>query len=252
LKLARSGARAYDPRVAKAIKVQLTNRGEDQETPWAHDLGPADGPKGSRKVRLVNVPFMHAKPTWGDVIVVHPVEDGLPTWDRDGVGWAQLGTRILEDGGRWAMIVDYKPTHGTTGDVAFDALAHACAELDIVCEGAWGPEDASSGRSYLAVKTGTSDTAVMNHLGRARLPCTLTQIHPAPPKSDAKPRAATAPIAKPAATKPTARAKTPEPKPARAKTAPEPRAKKPTSPPPAAKPASKRPGAKRATKRPKR
>jgi hypothetical protein len=173
----------------KTIKVCLTNQGEDSETPWAHDLGPARG--GGRKVRLVNVPFMHAKPTWGDVIVVKPVEDGLPTWDRDGVSWAQLGKRILEDGGRWAMIVDYRPN--TSGQSAFDAMARACAELDIVCEGAWGPERAQAGRVYLAVKNGTSDTAVMNHLRRAELPCILEQIHPAPPAPKAKVKATAKP-----------------------------------------------------------
>src|SRR5512135_3100314 len=104
-------------RSEKTIKVCLTNRGEDSETPWAHDLGPATGKKGSRRVRLVNVPFLHAKPTWGDVIVVSPVEDGLPTWDRDGAAWKDIGKRIAEDGGRWAMILDYTPHPGDpTGD----------------------------------------------------------------------------------------------------------------------------------------
>src|SRR5687768_3683495 len=93
----------------KMIKVCLTNQGEDVETPWAHDLGPASGPPGARKVRLINVPFMHAKPTWGDAIVVLPVEHGLPTWDRNGTPWATIATRIEQDGGRWAMIIDYAP-----------------------------------------------------------------------------------------------------------------------------------------------
>jgi hypothetical protein len=180
----------------KAIKVCLSNEGDDQETPWAHDLGPTSGPKGSRKVRLVNVPFMHAKPTWGDVIVVSPVEDGFPTWDRGGVPFSKIGTRILEDGGRWAMIVDYQPKRGTGGDAVFDALARACGELDMVCEGAWGPEAGSPGRAYLAVMDGTSDTAVMNHLARAELPCTLTQIHPTPRKKSTKKSATKKPAAK--------------------------------------------------------
>src|SRR3954466_3111963 len=98
----------------KMIKVCLTNRGEDSETPWAEDLGPAPGPDGSRKVKLVNVPFLHAKPTWGDVIVVSPVEDGLLTWDRNNVWWKQVPERIEHDGGRWAMIVDYAPRPGDT------------------------------------------------------------------------------------------------------------------------------------------
>src|SRR6516162_3366940 len=122
----------------ETIKVCLTNRGEDSETPWAHDLGPAPGPKGSRRVRLVNVPFLHAKPTWGDVIVVSPVADGFPTWDRDGVAWPKIGTRIAEDGGRWAMIVDYT---SSDGEAAYRALSQACERADIVCEGAWAPGD---------------------------------------------------------------------------------------------------------------
>ena len=170
-------------KASKAIKVCLTNAGDDVETPWAHDLGPAPGPKGSRKVRLVNVPFMHAKPTWGDVVVVSPVKDGFPTWDRSNVAWSDIASRIHEDGGRWAMIVDYVPAKHVEEDdedACFDELAHACAELDIVCEGAWSPRSRPSGRVYLAVQNGTTDKAVMNHLARAKLPCTLSQIHPAP------------------------------------------------------------------------
>src|SRR6266542_1789314 len=104
----------------KLIKVCLTNQGEDTETPWAEDLGPAPGPAGARKVRLINVPFMHAKPTWGDTIVVTPTEDGYPTWDRAGMPWPQIGTRLADDGGRWAMIVDYAPHPGA--DDAFGEL----------------------------------------------------------------------------------------------------------------------------------
>ena len=167
----------------KNIKVCLTNQGEDSETPWAHDLGPAPGPPGSRKVRLVNVPFMHAKPTWGDVIVVSPVEDGFPTWDRGGVPWKQIDRRIFEDGGRWAMILDYVPhPDDKTGNKAYGALAHACAEHDIVCEGAWGPRNGDPGRAYLAVLSKLSDVAVMSHLREAELPCDLIQIHPEPVK----------------------------------------------------------------------
>jgi hypothetical protein len=163
----------------KAIKVSLTNQGRDTETPWATDLGPAPGPKGSRKVRLINVPFLHAKPTWGDVIVVSPVEDSFPTWDRDGVPWTQIGSRIADDGGRWAMIVDYTP-HPDAKD-AFREIAVACAEHDVVCEGAFGPRDGRPGRTYLAVKNELTDVALMASLRNAELPCELVQIHPPPP-----------------------------------------------------------------------
>jgi len=161
----------------KLIKVCLMNQGLDQETPWAHDLGPARGPKGSRKARLINVPFLHAKPTWGDVVVVSPVEDGFPTWDRQGVAWTKIGTRIAEDGGRWAMIVDYAPNG--KGD-AFGALVRACAEHNIVCEGAVGPRNGRPGRSYLAVRNELTDVNVMSLLRTAALPCKLFQIHPKP------------------------------------------------------------------------
>ena len=170
----------------KPIKVCLTNQGVDTETPWAEDLGPAPGhPAGSRKVRLINVPFRHAKPTWGDTVVVTPIEQGFPTWDRGGVPWAEIGTRIADDGGRWAMIVDYAP-HPDAAN-AFDALVRACAEHEVVCEGAWAPcastdagGDGVAGRAYLAVRVELSDVELMRHLRAAALPCELVQVHPTP------------------------------------------------------------------------
>src|SRR5437870_1595460 len=112
---------------SKLIKVCLTNRGEDTETPWAEDLGPAQGPTGSRKVRLVNVPFLHAKPTWGDTIIVSPAADAVPTWDRENVAWKDIGGKILHDGGRWTMIVDYRPPIGDSeGAKAHAALTKTC------------------------------------------------------------------------------------------------------------------------------
>ncbi|MGE0550365.1 MAG: hypothetical protein AB7O24_06775 [Kofleriaceae bacterium] len=166
---------------SKLIKVCLTNKGEDTETPWAHDLGPAPGPDGSRKVKLVNVPFMHAKPTWGDTIVVSPVKDGFPTWDREGTPWRLISSRIVEDGGRWAMIVDYAP-RGVSGDEAFQALARACDHDRVVCEGAWGPTEKEPGRAYLAVQREMNADVVMAKLLAADLPCRLIQVHPEPKK----------------------------------------------------------------------
>ena len=168
----------------KLIKVCLVNRGEDSETPWAEDLGPAKGPKGSRKVRLVNVPFMHAKPTWGDVIVVSPVEDGIPTWDSNNIAWSKIGTRILEDSGRHAMIVHYIPTadDDAFGDVAFKALDTACVALDVICEGCYGPEEGRPGIAYLAVPDALDPEDVMAKLADAAVPAKLIQIHPKPSK----------------------------------------------------------------------
>ena len=168
---------------SEPIKVCLTNKGEDTETPWAQDLGPVpNGPPGARKVRLLNVPFMHAKPTWGDVIVVNPVPNGLLTWDRDGIAWKQIATRIVEDSGRWAMIVDYAPFPGLSDDDAITSLARACNAEDVVCEGAWAPRDAEPGRAYLAVQKELNAEAVMVMLQAAGLSMQLIQIHPEPKK----------------------------------------------------------------------
>jgi hypothetical protein len=162
----------------RTIKVCLINDGNDRETPWAEDLGAA--PRGGRKVRLVNVPFLHAKPTWGDVIVVHPDRKGTPTWDRGGLTWQDIGSRIAEDGGRWAMIVDYEPHDDTSGAAAFAAIERACAEHDVVCEGAWAPRGAKSGRAYFAVPYELGAESVMRELRAAELPCELALVHPAP------------------------------------------------------------------------
>lgn len=212
------------------IKICLVNRGEDSETPWAEDLGPAPGPPGSRKVKLVNVPFLHAKPTWGDTIVVSPVEDGLLTWDRAGVPWKDIGKRLVHDGGRWAMIIDYRGAAGDdSGDAAYDAIASACRELDVICEGAWAPEDGELGRAYLAVPTELTTLLVMTALHSVAVGCHLVQVHPAPVAATepaAKAAAAAKPVAKPA--KPAAKHDE-TPAPAAAKKAAKPGAK-PTKP----------------------
>ncbi len=183
---------------SKQIKVCLTNEGADVETPWAEDLGPVAGRKGARRVRLANVPFLHAKPTWGDVIVVEPVdEDGFLTWDRGGVAWSKVGTRIHEDSGRWAMIVDYEPHPGDeSGTAAFRALAKACAAAEIICEGCVGPRRGKPGRAYLAVPRELTDPQVMAKLRGEALPCELVQIHPAPAKRKPTKRAKPATPAK--------------------------------------------------------
>ncbi len=171
------------------MKVCLTNRGKDTETPWADDLGPApaSAPPGSRLVRLVNVPFLHAKPTWGDTIVVTPDDGGVLTWDRNNVAFARVDTRIHEDGDRWAMIVDYMPHPGSPdADRTYAMLARACAEHDVVCEGAWGPRNGDPGRVYLAVKDALSDADLMRALRGAELPCELIQVHPTPSRASAK------------------------------------------------------------------
>jgi hypothetical protein len=159
------------------IKVQLQDKGSDVETPWAEDLGPA-GVDGARRVRLANVPFLHAKPTYEDVIVVTPNPDGFLTWDADGVAWEQILTRIDEDAGRWVMIVDYTPTVHSDAQAVFSALDVAAEEIDVCVEGCSGPREGKPGRAYLAVPAGMTAETVMAHLAEQRRLAALTLVHP--------------------------------------------------------------------------
>ena len=80
------------PDKSKLVKIRLHNQGEDVETAWAEDLGLASRGKVTRRVRLGNVPFLHAKPTYGDVIEVQPDEkDGMLDWDRAGQSGGRRG-----------------------------------------------------------------------------------------------------------------------------------------------------------------
>jgi hypothetical protein len=161
------------------LKILLTHLGKDPESLWAVDLGPAEsGPPGSRKVRLDNVPFLHAKPTWGDVIVVSPSPGGLLTWDRGRTSWKNISKRILEDGGRWVIILDYLPHGGAGEEEAFSSLAQACQELEVVCEGAFGTEGSRTGRTYLAVPRGTLKELLLQRLQAAVGLARLTLVHP--------------------------------------------------------------------------
>jgi hypothetical protein len=217
----------------KLVKVLLHNRGEDVETPWAEDLGPADG--GGRRVRLDNVPFLHAKPTFGDVIIVRedPHREGHLAWDRDDVAWERIGTRIEHDGGRYAMIVDY-----AAADVdRFGELSEWLAGSDVVPEGCFAPRDGKPGRLYLAVPKARAVGDVMGLLGTNLLGFAFEQIHPEPERAARPVRAKTAPPVG---------AKTAPP--VRAKTAPPVRAK--TAPPAKAKAAAKKPAAKKAKAKP--
>jgi hypothetical protein len=169
--------------VSEPIKIVLTNQGEDVETPWAVDLGPGPTP-GSRRVRLDNVPFLHAKPTYGDVIVVVPDEDGRLTWDAQGVPFDRIGERIAEDGGRYAMIVDWLPGDEGASKAIWKRLVKAVEAHGAVPEGCFGPRDGEPGRMYVAVAEGTEPDEVMAWLASAGADCALTLVHPSDDEDD--------------------------------------------------------------------
>lgn len=170
----------WSPDPNRLVKVRLRNGDEDIETPWAEDLGPAPGEGSKRLVKLGNVPFLHAKPTYEDVLETQAV-DGLYEWDARGLAFEQIGSRIAVDGGRWVMIVDYRlvPECEGTADDAFRQLDLFAEEHDMALEGAFVAPDRRSGRAYLAVaRHRTSAREVMELIGRANLPLKFALIHP--------------------------------------------------------------------------
>jgi hypothetical protein len=154
------------------VKLFLHDRGTDVESVWAQPCGTAGG---KPLYRLVNIPFLHAKPTWGDVLVAPKSREyGHPAWDRGGTPFAKVGTRIHTDGGRYAAIVDYRREPETN----FGTLCRALwDELGVQAEGAWGPKGQAPGRLYLAVPKELGIDALLARLAREK-GWRFTLVHP--------------------------------------------------------------------------
>jgi hypothetical protein len=160
------------------VKVLLHDDGDDPETVWAVDLGPAAGAEGARRVRLDNVPFLHAKPTIDDEIVAAP-GNGFPlAWDIAGRNYREICGALARDAGRWVIIVDYTPHAGTGAQDCWDALVAAAKSVGAAPEGAHGPSEDSPGRGYFAVPRGAKVAAFLATLRGAKPPCDLELIHP--------------------------------------------------------------------------
>ena len=168
------------PDESKLLKVRLHSRGEDVETAWAEDLGEVQGQPGARRVRLGNVPFVHSKPTYGDVLIVEPsLPGGMLTWDSFGLPYERIRERIEEDGGRYAVILDYTlESSAQDAQAAFSALDIAGEQANIAVEGCFTPKKERPGRAYLAVPYNLKPTDVMKYLRGKSLPMSLTLVHP--------------------------------------------------------------------------
>jgi hypothetical protein len=113
------------------VRVFFHKRGEDPESAWCTPLAA----KGH--YRLDNILFFHARPIYDDVVQAAESErfDGQLTFQR-----------IVREGGRFAMIVDYASAEqrGPLGALLQE-------KFDVVSEGAFGPANGKPGRLYLAV-----------------------------------------------------------------------------------------------------
>lgn len=115
--------------------------------------------------RLVSVPFLHSKPTWGDVIVAEPDrEQQFPrAWDRGGIPFHRIAERIYADGGRYAAILDYDEGRAAQ----FQEIASWLEEaLDVVAEGCFEPRNGGPGRLYMAVPDALAAAALFGRLQR--------------------------------------------------------------------------------------
>jgi hypothetical protein len=133
--------------------------------------------RGGRRVRLDNVPFLHAKPTYGDEIVVVPGDDGFLEWDR-GDGDPDRGERIARDGGRYALIIDYMPPDLEAVQPTFEAICATARSRDVVPEGCFGPRDGKPGRAYFAAPNTLTPPQLMSLLAGGVPDCAFTLIHP--------------------------------------------------------------------------
>lgn len=163
-----------EPGASEPIKILLHDNGEDVETPWALRV-PA--PPGRILVRLDNIPFLHAKPTYGDVIEVLQAEDqpGRLSWNAAGRSYDEICASLVEDGGRYAVIVDY-----TCDDVSRFATMTSWAkrEGDLECEGSKGPRNDRPGRLYIAARYVVATDAVMRFLAGNSLGFRFELVHP--------------------------------------------------------------------------
>ncbi|MBI3267623.1 MAG: hypothetical protein HYZ53_01270 [Planctomycetes bacterium] len=127
--------------------------------------------------RLVNVPFLHAKPTWGDVSRADPDPryEHRPAWDAANRGYDQIRASLWKDGGRYAIILDYRTDHRADYRELNSWLEK---KHDIIAEGQYGPNGDRLGRLYLAVPSLFQVEGVLALLASAPAGYRFTLVHP--------------------------------------------------------------------------
>src|SRR5580704_725522 len=111
-------------------KVNLRNREGETESVWCTVVDAAKG-----LFRVVNIPMLRVRPTYGDVIVATPDREGMLTLRR-----------THKVGGYWVDALEYKHKATFQPLVTWLEKTHG-----IVCEGIEGPQGDSPGVIAVAV-----------------------------------------------------------------------------------------------------
>ncbi len=171
----------WTPNPERLVKISMHRDGEDVETPWAEDLGVDPACAGNRLVRIGNVPYLYAKPTYGDVVSVSPSDDGRLEWNSHNKTYDEIvDLLIAKDGGRWVMIVDYAAAVASDASLAdlFRQFDLAAESANIVVEGCYSDHEERTGRAYLAVPKTVSGDGAIKYFARAIEQLTLAVVHP--------------------------------------------------------------------------
>jgi hypothetical protein len=132
--------------------VVLHDRGSKVESARCE---PAGFDEGRALFRLVSIPLLHAKPTWGDVIMARGDDTYGGNWT-----WNGAAGKIHHDGGRYTLLVEYH------GDVDFRFLGHLLRrDHDIILEPGYPPQGKKAGHLYLAAPRRAATSAVLKALG---------------------------------------------------------------------------------------
>jgi len=164
----------------KLVKVRLKNGNDDVETPWAENLGEDKEGRGILvKVGKHSILPREAHLRRRSAAEPRPGRRGFLTWDSEGVPWEAILTRIHGDSGRWAMVLDWRPTDPKeSAQAAFSRLDRAPELLQVAAEGRWAPGPDKLGRAYFAVPKGLTVTEVLSRLRSTVSGVELTLVHP--------------------------------------------------------------------------
>lgn len=138
------------------LQILLHNDGEDAETVWTEVI--SEQGDGSKLVRLLNIPIVHAVPTYGDTFQVTPnADDDWLERNMSGVTGLNTAEYIHEPGGFQTMVVSYVCDDPTQ-------LKSVCKWINQ--EHGFMPQPSLPGKLHLAVPSDSRPADVMSILAQ--------------------------------------------------------------------------------------